>query len=75
MSGNITIDLPVDLSTTDDTGLPWSLLDESPHPERIVPGGDEATAVARVVDVEDGSSTCCLSEGPWPPTRLDSSRG
>jgi hypothetical protein len=54
------IDLPLDLATMDDTGLPWSFLDESPHPERIVPGAyvvvgeGEATAVAKVVDVEDG---------------------
>lgn len=60
MSGDITIDLPVDLNTMDDTGLPWSFLDESPHPERIVPGAyvvvgeGEATAVAKVVDVEGG---------------------
>jgi hypothetical protein len=60
MSTPPAIDLPVDLSTMDDTGLPWSFLDESAHPERIVPGAfivvgeGDATAVAQVVDVEGG---------------------
>jgi len=60
LSSDVTIDLPVDLNTMDDTGLPWSFLEDSPRPERVFPGAyivvgeGEATAVARVVDVEDG---------------------
>ena len=32
------IDLLIDLSTMDDTGLPWAFLDDAPHPEKVVPG-------------------------------------
>lgn len=59
MSAEAIIDLPVDLNTMDETGLPWSFLDESPRPERVVPGAyivvgaGDATAVAQVVNVED----------------------
>ena len=57
MTTDIAVDLPVDLNTMDETGLPWSFLDESPHPERVVPGacivvGDGSVrAVAIVIDV------------------------
>lgn len=60
MSTEAEIDLPIDLNTMDETGLPWSFLDESPHPERVMPGAfivvgaGNALAVAQVVDVEDG---------------------
>ena len=32
------IDLPVDLNTMDETGLPWTFLDEAVDPALIVPG-------------------------------------
>lgn len=38
MSTEIELDLVVDLNTMDDTGLPWTFLDEAVQPERIVPG-------------------------------------
>lgn len=54
------IDLLIDLSTMDDTGLPWAFLDDAPHPEKVVPGAyivagaGRARAVALVVDIVDG---------------------
>jgi hypothetical protein len=55
------IDIYVDWNTQDDTGLPWTLLDEASDPSRIKPGSfvvaghDQAIAVVEVVDVgEDG---------------------
>lgn len=51
------IDIPCDPTQIDDTGLPWTFLDEATHPERIVVGatvvtGDEADPVfARVVSM------------------------
>jgi hypothetical protein len=54
------IDVIVDLSTMDETGLPWAFLDLAPHPDRvvqgayIVAGSGQARAVALVVDVTDG---------------------
>lgn len=53
------IDIDVDWNTQDDTGLPWTFLDEAAHPARIVPGAfviagrGSAIAVAKVVDVND----------------------
>lgn len=38
MSTEIELDLVVDLNTMDDSGLPWTFLDEAVHPERIVLG-------------------------------------
>jgi len=55
-----TVDLPVDLSSEDDTGLPWGFLDESRTPAKITEGtwiivGSASTqAVAQVSDVSDG---------------------
>lgn len=54
-----TVDIDVDWNTQDDTGLPWTFLDEAPDPSRIVPGAfviagrGSAIAVAEVVDVAD----------------------
>ena len=33
---NVTVDLPLDLNTQDETGLPRTFLDEVPDPSRIV---------------------------------------
>jgi len=58
--GNTTVDLPVDLSGEDDTGLPWGLLTESPCPAKITEGawivvGSASTRVAaQVSDVCGG---------------------
>jgi hypothetical protein len=54
------IDLPVDLNTMDDTGLPWAFVDQAIHPDRVVPGrhiivgSGNARAVALVIDLVDG---------------------
>ena len=51
------IDIWVDFTTQDDTGLPWTLLSEASDPARIRPGAfvvagnPQAQAVAEVVDV------------------------
>ncbi len=51
------IDIWVDFTTQDDTGLPWTLLSEAVDPARIVAGafvvgGDHQTqAVIEIVDV------------------------
>jgi len=51
------IDIYVDWNTQDDTGLPWTLLDQAVEPSRIVPGAfviaghGDAIAVAEVVDI------------------------
>jgi hypothetical protein len=34
----VPIDLPLDLASEDETGLPWSFLDEAYDPSRIVEG-------------------------------------
>jgi len=55
----IQLDLVVDLNTMDDTGLPWTFLDEAIHPNRLVPGAyiivgsGEVRAVAQVIDVDN----------------------
>lgn len=54
------VDLPVDLNSEDDTGLPWGFLDESPNPSKvaegawIIAGSTRTQAVAQVVDIADG---------------------
>ena len=54
------VDLVVDLNTMDDSGLPWTFVDEARQPEGLVPGAylvvgsGSARAVARVVDIDDG---------------------
>jgi hypothetical protein len=55
----IQLDLVVDLNTMDDTGLPWTFLDEAIHPNRLVPGAyiivgsGDVRAVAQVIDVDN----------------------
>lgn len=52
-----TIDIWVDFTTQDDTGLPWTLLSEAADPARIVAGAfvvagsPQAQAVVEIVDV------------------------
>lgn len=59
MAITVDVDLRVDLQTMDETGLPWTFLDEAPDVSRIVPGrhivagSGAATAVAVVVDISD----------------------
>jgi hypothetical protein len=54
------LDLPVDLNTIDDSGLPWAFLDAAADPSRVTPGrfivvgSGVARTVAQVVDIEDG---------------------
>jgi hypothetical protein len=53
----VKIDLFVDLNTEDETGLPWSYLDQATDPSVVVPGrvivvgSGAAVAVAQVIDV------------------------
>jgi hypothetical protein len=53
------LDLFIDLNSMDETGLPWSFLDEATDPSRIVAGayivvgGGSVRAVAQVVDITD----------------------
>lgn len=52
------IELPVDLNTIDETGLPWAFLDDAPDPAIITPGRyllvgtGAARAVAQVIDID-----------------------
>lgn len=54
------VDLLVDLNCTDDTGLPWALLNESADTTHIEPGrhlvvgSGAAQAVAQVIDIHNG---------------------
>ena len=54
------VDLPVDLNSEDDTGLPWGFLDESRNPSKItegawiIAGSSRTQVVAQVVDISDG---------------------
>lgn len=54
------VDLPVDLTTIDDSGLPWAFLDDAEDQSVIVPGrfivvgSGRAVAVAQVIDIDDG---------------------
>lgn len=58
--GALDVDLPLDLNTMDETGLPWTFLDRASDPSRIIPGrhivvgSGAAVAVALVVDVGVG---------------------
>ncbi len=51
------IDLFVDLNTEDETGLPWSYVDQAVDPSVVVPGrlivvgSGSAITVAQVIDV------------------------
>jgi hypothetical protein len=57
---SIRLDLPVDLNTIEESGLPWAFLDDASDSSVVVPGrflivgSGLARAVAQVVDVEDG---------------------
>jgi ABC-type tungstate transport system permease subunit len=54
----VPIDLPLDLASEDDTGLPWGCLDEAFDQSRIVDGAwivvgsNAANAVAQVADID-----------------------
>jgi hypothetical protein len=54
------LDLPLDLNTIDDSGLPWAFLDAAADSSVVTPGrfvvvgSGAARAVAQVVDIEDG---------------------
>ncbi len=53
------IDLVVDLNSEDESGLPWTFLNEARHPELIregawiVVGEGSARAVAQVVEIDE----------------------
>lgn len=53
------IDIDIDWNSQDDTGLPWTFVDEAADPEKIVAGSfvvagrGTAIAVAEVVDLAD----------------------
>lgn len=53
------IDIYVDWNTQDESGLPWTLLDQATDPSRIkagafvIAGHDDALAVVEIVDVGD----------------------
>lgn len=59
MTTAVDVDLRIDLNTMDETGLPWTFLDQAPDPSRIIPGrhivvgSGAALAVAVVVDITD----------------------
>ena len=50
------VDLPVDLNSEDDTGLPWGFLDESRNPSKITEGAWIIAGSSRtqVVDISEG---------------------
>ena len=71
------IDLFVDLNTEDETGLPWTYLDQALDPSIVVPGrllivgASAAVAVAEVVDVgADGLVHVRPLPGPVSAERL-----
>jgi hypothetical protein len=71
------IDLFVDLNTEDETGLPWTYLDQAKDPSvvvvghRIVVGAGNAIAIAEVVSIDqDGLVHVRPLPGPVTPTRL-----
>ena len=73
------IDLIVDLNTEDETGLPWTYLDQAPDQTVVVPGrlivvgAGSAIAVAEVVDVAaDGLVHVRPLPGPVTEQRLKS---
>ena len=59
MATAVDVDLRIDLQTMDETGLPWTFLDQAPDPSRIMPGrhivagSGAAVAVVVVVDITD----------------------
>jgi hypothetical protein len=70
------IDLFVDLNTEDETGLPWTYLDQASDPSIVVPGrlivvgAGSAIALAEVIDVaDDGLVHVRPLPGPVSPQR------
>jgi hypothetical protein len=67
------LDLFVDLNSIDETGLPWSFLDEAPDPAIIVPGAfilvgaGSVRAVAQVIDITD-EGVVHVRPLPGPPS-------
>ena len=73
------IHLFVDLNTEDETGLPWTYLDQAPDQTVVVPGrlivvgSGSAIAIAEVVDVAgDGLVHVRPLPGPVTEQRLKS---
>lgn len=71
------IDLFVDLNTEDETGLPWTYLDQADDPSRVVVGrrlvvgAGNAVAIAEVIDVRaDGLVHVRPLPGPATQDRL-----
>jgi hypothetical protein len=71
------IDLFVDLNTEDETGLPWTYLDQAVDPSVVVPGrlilvgAGSAVAIAEVIDVApDGLVHVRPLPGPVSDRRL-----
>ena len=71
------IDLFVDLNTEDETGLPWTYLDQATDPSIVVPGrlivvgAGSAIAIAEVIDVADNGLVHVRPlPGPVSPQRL-----
>jgi hypothetical protein len=71
------IDLFVDLNTEDDSGLPWTYLDQADDPSRvvvghrIVVGAGNAVAIAEVVSIgADGLVHVRPLPGPVTAERL-----
>jgi hypothetical protein len=71
------IDLFVDLNTEDETGLPWTYVDQASDPSIVVPGrfivvgAGSAIAIAEVIDVaDDGLVHVRPLPGPVNPQRL-----
>lgn len=71
------IDLFVDLNTEDETGFPWTYLDQASNPAVVVPGrlivvgAGTAMAIAEVIDVaSDGLVHVRPLPGPVTERRL-----
>lgn len=60
MVQELDIDLPLDLQTENESGLPYALIDQARHPERItegawiIVGSPNVNAVARVIEISNG---------------------
>jgi hypothetical protein len=74
------IDLFVDLNTEDETGFPWTYLDQAVDPSVVVPGrlivvgAGSAVAIAEVLDVApDGLVHVRPLPGPVSERRLTES--
>lgn len=71
------IDLFVDLNTEDETGFPWTYLDQATDPTKVVPGrvlvvgAGSAVAFAEVIDVaSDGLVHVRPLPGPFTERHL-----